>query len=158
MTSPAQRVIEVSADWEALGQPVRLGTLTATPARGKEIFAFAYDSGWLKSGHAQSLDPSLRLFSGPQYPSAGKANFGLFLDSSPDRWGRLLMDRREAQAAREEGRARQALKESDYLLGVYDKHRMGALRFRTDAEGPFLDDNEAFASPPWTSLRHEPHA
>ena len=110
MKSPAQRDIEVWADWETLGQPAKLGTLTATPARGKEIFAFAYDPAWLKGGNAQSLDPSLRLFSGPQYPSAGKTNFGLFLDSSPDRWGQLLMDRREAQTAREEGRSRQTLR------------------------------------------------
>jgi serine/threonine-protein kinase HipA len=135
-----------------------LGLLTATPARGKEIFAFEYDPTWLVSGHAQTLDPSLRLFSGPQYPSAGKTNFGTFLDSSPDRWGRLLMDRREAQAARDETRTRQALRESDYLLGVYDGHRMGAIRYRTDPNGPFLDDNREFASPPWTSLRELVHA
>jgi len=153
MKSSFQRDIEVWADWEALDQPTRMGILTATPARGKEIFSFAYDVGWLKSGFAQSLDPSLLLFSGPQYPSAKRANFGLFLDSSPDRWGRFLMDRCEAQAAREEGRTRQALRESDYLLGVYDGHRMGALRFQTDPNGPFLDDNREFASPPWTSLR-----
>lgn len=158
MKPPLQRVIEVWADWEALGQPVRLGTLTATPARGKEIFAFEYDPAWLKSGQGQSLDPALRLFSGPQYPSADKTGFGMFLDSAPDRWGRLLMDRREAQAAREEGRVRQTLRESDYLLGVYDGHRMGALRFRTDPEGPFLDANREFASPPWTSLRELEHA
>ena len=158
MKLPVQRVIEVCADWATLGQPTRLGALTATPTRGKEIFAFEYDSAWLKSGQAQVLDPALRLFSGPQYPSADKTSFGMFLDSAPDRWGRLLMDRREAQAAREEGRARQTLRESDYLLGVYDGHRMGALRFRTDPEGPFLDDNREFASPPWTSLRELEHA
>ena len=153
MKPSAQRIIEVWADWEALGPPQQMGTLTATPARGKEIFAFAYDSAWLKSRTAQSLDPSLRLFSGPQYPSINRSNFGIFLDSSPDRWGRFLMDRWEAQTAREEGRTRQMLRESDYLLGVYDEHRMGALRFRIDPEGHFLDDNREFASPPWTSLR-----
>lgn len=158
MKPPVQRVIEVWAAWESLGQPVRLGTLLVTPTRGKEIFSFEYDPLWLKSGQAQHLDPSLQLFSGPQYPAGGKLNFGLFLDSAPDRWGRLLMDRREAQAAREEGRARQTLRESDYLLGVYDEHRMGALRFRTDPEGPFLDANREFASPPWTSLRELEHA
>jgi serine/threonine-protein kinase HipA len=153
MRPSVQRTIEVWADWEVLGHPVLLGTLTVTPARSKEIFAFEYDPGWLKSDHALVLDPSLRLFAGPQYPPSDKVNFGMFLDSSPDRWGRLLMDRRQAQSAREEGRARQKLREADYLLGVYDEHRMGALRFRTDPNGPFLDDNREFASPPWTSLR-----
>jgi serine/threonine-protein kinase HipA len=153
MKYSVQRDIEVWADWEALGHPTRLGALTATPARNREIFSFEYDSGWLKSNQSLSLDPSLRLFTGPQYPSGERGNFGLFLDSSPDRWGRFLMDRREAQAAREEGRTRQKLRESDYLLGVDDIQRMGALRFRTEPNGPFLDDNREFASPPWTSLR-----
>lgn len=48
------------------------------------------------------------------------------------------------------------LLESDYLLGVHDGHRMGALRFRMD--GRFLDDNDELASPPWTSLRELEHA
>ncbi|MCW3055667.1 MAG: hypothetical protein JWN14_4837 [Chthonomonadales bacterium] len=158
MKLSAQRIVEVWADGGALGSRKQVGALTVTPARGKEIFAFEYDSVWLKSGPAQVLDPTLRLFSGPQYPSAGKTHFGMFLDSAPDRWGRLLMDRREAQIAREEGRTRQQLRESDYLLGVYDGHRMGALRFRTDPQGAFLDDNREFASPPWTSLRELEHA
>jgi serine/threonine-protein kinase HipA len=153
MKSAGQRVIEVWADWIGLPEPRRLGTLYATPARGKEIFSFEYDPHWLQSGVAQSLDPALRLFAGPQYPASGKPNFGLFLDSAPDRWGRFLMKRREAQTAREEGRTPQALYESDYLLGVYDAHRMGALRFRLEPDGPFLDDNREYASPPWTSLR-----
>src|SRR5204862_6981450 len=82
----------------------------------------------------------------------------VFLDSSPDRWGRLLMNRREAQLAREEKREQRKLLESDYLLGVYDNHRMGALRFRTDSQGPFLDNNKERASPPWTLLRELEHA
>jgi serine/threonine-protein kinase HipA len=63
------------------------------------------------------------------------------------------MKRREAQLSREEKRPEHTLMESDYLLGVYDEHRMGALRFRTSPHGPFLDDNKKLASPPWTSLR-----
>ncbi|HUH01553.1 MAG TPA: HipA domain-containing protein [Kofleriaceae bacterium] len=77
----------------------------------------------------------------------------MFLDSSPDRWGRVLMMRREAQRARAEARPERRLLESDYLLGVHDGHRMGALRFRTLPGGPFLDDDDQLASPPWTSLR-----
>ena len=153
MKSTTQRPIEVWADWDGLARPNLMGILTATPSRGKEIFSFAYHPEWLASGQSQLIDPALRLFSGLQYPLAGKFNFGMALDSSPDRWGRLLMERREAQAAREEGRAKRSLRESDYLLGVYDEHRMGGLRFRTDPAGPFLDDNREFACPPWTSLR-----
>ena len=128
-----------------------MGWLCATRARGKEIFSFEYDDDWLRSTHREQLDPTLQLYGGPQYPAAGRPNFGVFLDSCPDRWGRVLMLRREAHLARTAGRAQRRLLESDYLLGVHDGHRMGALRFRTD--GPFLDDNDELASPPWTSLR-----
>ena len=135
-----------------------MGSLFATPSRGKEIFLFEYDSMWLKTQHSQILDPHLRLFAGPQYAKSDHANFGLFLDSSPDRWGRVLMKRREEQRAREEKRASRPLMESDYLLGVFDGHRMGALRFKLDLDGAFLDNDAEMASPPWTKLRDLEHA
>lgn len=153
MKKASQLKIQVWADWVSIGGPMFMGTLFATLSRGKEIFSFEYDADWLKSPHAQTLDPSLLLFGGPQYAPVGQDNFGLFLDSCPDRWGRLLMRRREAQTAREEKRRERKLLESDYLLGVHDSHRMGGLRFRLTARGPFLDDNQHLASPPWTSLR-----
>ncbi|MDJ0766137.1 MAG: HipA domain-containing protein [Myxococcota bacterium] len=153
MKKNSQRQIQVWADWVSIGGPTFMGTLFATPSRGKEIFSFEYDADWLKSPDAKTLDPSLLLFSGPQYVPSGQDNFGLFLDSCPDRWGRLLMQRREAQTAREEKRLERKLLESDYLIGVHDSHRMGGLRFRITPDGPFLDDNQHLASPPWTSLR-----
>lgn len=133
-----------------------MGHLTATLARGKEVFAFEYAKEWLSSASRQQLDPALALYGGPQYPASNRENFGVFLDSCPDRFGRVLMRRREAQLARTEGRAERRLLESDYLLGVHDGHRMGALRFCM--EGRFLDDNDELASPPWTSLRELEHA
>jgi serine/threonine-protein kinase HipA len=98
----------------------------------------------------------MALYRGTQYPAKSRQNFGVFLDSSPDRWGRVLMRRREAHLANAEGRSECRLLESDYLLGVHDGHRMGALRFRVGAR--FLDDHEDLASPPWTSLRELEHA
>jgi serine/threonine-protein kinase HipA len=151
-----QRIIEVVADWVGLEGPTPMGQLTATPARGKEVFAFEYDKAWLSTASRQELDPSMALHAGPQYPAKNRASFGVFLDSSPDRWGRVLMRRREAQLARAEGRAERRLLESDYLLGVHDGHRMGALRYRMG--GRFLDDSDDLASPPWTSLRELEHA
>ncbi len=153
MNKIQQRRIEVYADWVGLSHPTLIGILHATPARGKEIFSFEYDQNWLRNTQAQALDPQLQLVPGQQYSSQEQENFGIFLDSSPDRWGRFLMKRREAQLARHEKRIEHNLLESDYLLGVYDKHRMGALRFRTESQGPFLDNNKTYASPPWTSLR-----
>ncbi len=135
-----------------------MGVLRVEKARGEEVFSFSYDKSWLASGHVHLLDPDLQLFAGPQYLPLEKANFGLFLDSSPDRWGRTLMDRREAILARKEGREPRTLMESDYLVGVHDETRMGALRFRQDPTGPFLADDPSMKAPPITSIRELEHA
>ncbi|MCH7657887.1 MAG: HipA domain-containing protein [Bacteroidetes bacterium] len=148
-----QKEVLVYAHWLGLDTPFLMGTLNINITRGKEIFSFEYNDKWLQSGIAQDLDPDMGLYSGPQYLRDEKANFGLFMDSSPDRWGRLLMRRREAALARKEGREVNTLHESDYLLGVFDEYRMGALRFKTDPNGEFLNNNKKFASPSWTSLR-----
>jgi serine/threonine-protein kinase HipA len=152
-TNNQQRVILVYGHWQGLTSPFLMGVLKATQSRNKEIFSFEYDMEWLSSEYSSLLDPDLQLYSGPQYLSEEKSNFGIFLDSSPDRWGRLLMRRREAISARAENRKVKILMESDYLLGVYDGHRMGALRFKEDETGPFLDENKKMASPPWALLR-----
>ena len=141
------------AHWNGMKEPILMGVLKAEFTRGKEIFSFSYSDNWLKSSYSQLLDPELQLFSGSQYAKDEKQNFGVFLDSSPDRWGRILMKRREAAMARSEKRPEKMLRESDYLLGVLDGHRMGGIRFKDDLDGPFLNDNKTLASPPWTSIR-----
>jgi len=154
MTSNSQQKrIYVYAYWRSKYTPALLGTLNVEISRGREIFSFEYNNDWLESGYAQVLDPDLGFYPGRQYIRDDKTNFGLFLDSAPDRWGRLLMKRREAALAKAENRPNNKLYESDYLLGVYDGHRMGALRFKVDPEGEFLDDNTRNASPPWATLR-----
>jgi len=145
--------IWVYADWIELGGATLMGTLKAEQVRGREIFSFAYSKEWLENGPVLALDPDLGLYAGLQYTHDEKPNFGLFLDSSPDRWGRVLMERREALRARQEGRKPRTLMESDYLLGVFDRYRMGGLRFKLTGNGPFLDNNDATAAPPMTSLR-----
>jgi serine/threonine-protein kinase HipA len=40
----------------------------------------------------------------------------------------------------------------DFLSGVYDESRMGALRFKTNPEGNFLDNNKTASTPPWSSI------
>jgi serine/threonine-protein kinase HipA len=145
--------IFVYADWEYLNEPQLMGVLYASFSRGKEIFSFEYDEKWLQSPFAQSVDPYLGHYKGVQYLHEDKHSFGAFLDSSPDRWGRLLMDRRESVFARLENRSRRNLTESDYLLGVFDAQRMGALRFKLSQSGVFLNDDRNFATPPWTSIR-----
>ena len=151
--------IQVHADWHGLGDPRLMGILRATETRGKELFSFTYDDGWLASMPVAPLDPDLQWFGGAQYvKDDGRQNFGLFLDSCPDRWGRLLMRRREATLARLEQREFRRLGESDFLLGVHDQQRSGALRFRLGDEGNFLSDDSERTAPPWTSLRELEHA
>lgn len=148
------REIHVIGDWRELGQPTTMGILRSDQVRREEVFSFEYDSAWLKSHHAMPLDPGLQLFPGRQYlPQQSRPNFGLFLDSCPDRWGRLLMTRREAIDARRDNREEKRLTESDYLLGVHDEQRMGGLRFKVADDGPFLSDEAGMAAPPWTRLR-----
>lgn len=149
--------IYVYAHWKGLPEPRLIGMLSAHFAKGKKAFSFEYDKTWIKSQQQQLLDPDIQFFSGAQYPNK-KENFGIFLDSMPDTWGRTLMKRRVAQQAKERNEKAAILYDIDYLLGVFDESRMGALRFKTDPEGPFLDDNSEMPTPPWFSVRELQHA
>ena len=143
--------VYVYENWSS-PNPIRMGTLYVANKRGSEVFSFEYDEAYLSNAPSVNLDPELVFFSGRQY-SYQKPNFGLFSDSAPDRWGRTLMDRREIIRSAEEQRKPKKLLGSDYLLGVYDESRMGALRFKTEEDGLFLSSDEEDAVPPWTSLR-----
>lgn len=144
--------VYVFADWEALEEPALVGTLRSSVIKNREHFGFSYDNDWLRSPYAQKIDPELNLYSGEQH-SEDSENFRVFLDSCPDRWGRLLMKRREAINARQEERRPNVLYEVDYLLGVHDLYRLGALRFKREIKGAFLDNDEKLAAPPISSLR-----
>lgn len=133
--------------------PVLMGSLYVNVIKGGESYSFEYDKDWLrKTGLTLTLDPELMPYSGRQYPT-GKNIFGLFADASPDRWGRVLMNKRERILAEKEGRKPSKLYDSDYLLGVYDETRMGGIRFKANQEGPFLSDDKETAAPPWATLR-----
>ncbi len=110
---------------------------------------FTYAPTWLKHAHAFPLDPELDLTSGEFFP--GNSNFGAFMDSCPDRWGQVLMKRREAVEAREEVRTPRTLGPWEFLLGVQDCTRMGALRFSRPDDQTFLAD-EARSAPPVTRI------
>ena len=147
-----QKTIFVYDDFST-DQPVLMGSLYVNVIKGGESYSFEYDKGWLKkTGLTLTLDPELMPYSGRQYPT-GKNIFGLFADASPDRWGRMLMNKRERILAEKEGRKPSKLYDSDYLLGVYDETRMGGIRFKVNPEGPFLSDDKETAAPPWATLR-----
>lgn len=147
-----QKTIFVYDDFST-DQPVLMGSLYVNVIKGGESYSFEYDKDWLKkTGLTLTLDPELMPYSGRQYPT-GKNIFGLFADASPDRWGRVLMNKRERILAEKEGRKPSKLYDSDYLLGVYDETRMGGIRFKANPEGPFLSDDKETAAPPWATLR-----
>lgn len=95
--------------------------------------SFEYDEEWLKDlPNNVSLDPDLRMFKGRQYAPADKSMFGVFEDSCPDRWGRLLMKRREAIIAKKEERKPRTLTEIDFLLR---KLESASLAFEKNDDG-----------------------
>lgn len=89
-------MIGVYADWEGLYGPKRIGFLHSRRTRARELFEFQYDPLALTHPALNflQLDPEIMLFEGPQYPTMPRDKFGVFGDSSPDRWGRMLMKRR----------------------------------------------------------------
>lgn len=141
---------------ETMPEALFIGTLHVQQSKGRKSFSFEYDNAWLKNKEVFLLDPEIALFSGRQYPS-GSGNFGVFMDSMPDTWGRTLMKRRATQIAKAEGRPAPALHETDYLLGVDDQCRMGALRFKTSQEGLFLAASGDYPVPPWVSVGELQH-
>ena len=146
-----EKKIYVYENWSS-ETPRFMGILYVNEKRGTEVYSFAYEDEYLRSADRVMIDPELEFFSGRQY-AYKRLNFGVFSDSAPDRWGRTLLDRRERIRAKAEGRKPRALLTSDYLLGVYDESRMGALRFALEKNGPFLSSDGNEAIPPWTTLR-----
>ena len=137
----------------SMQNPTLMGILYVNSLKGGESYSFEYDREWLKKTSLKiTLDPELMPYSGRQYPF-GKTIFGLFSDSSPDRWGRVLMNKRERILAGKEGRKPAKLYDSDYLLGVYDETRLGGIRFKTEPNGAFLSADKKTVAPPWASLR-----
>lgn len=123
-----------------LGGVTRLvGRLYVTSARGRpEASTLRYDPSWVNSPDSFALEPALTLSTAPHYTAPGRALFGPMGDSAPDRWGQTLLRRDERHRARAEGRAPRTLRDIDFLLGVTDSIRQGALRFTTKPDGPFV--------------------
>ncbi|MDX9875816.1 MAG: hypothetical protein RBS88_12970, partial [Spongiibacteraceae bacterium] len=119
------------------GRTRLVGLARSNRARGTETILFEYDGTWLADLDRFSLEPALALTRGAFAPPAGLATLGSIGDSAPDTWGRRLMQRAERKLAEREGRTVRTLAESDYLLGVADETRLGALRFRCVGEQVF---------------------
>lgn len=140
--------LEVWLDADFIADRLRVGAL----AHNRGAMRFSYDPAWLKHPLSFAVDPDLSLGEGAFHPTPELGNFRVFDDSAPDRWGQMLMKRREALAAKDEGRAARTLYAWDYLLGVQDLTRQGALRFRRPGEEAFLA-HEPLSAPPVARLR-----
>lgn len=145
--SAQDNTLEVWLD-DDQGPARQVGTL----AHDRGQIRFHYERVWLQDPRAFALDPDLSLDEHPFFPKPELGNFGIFLDSSPDRWGQTLMKRREALQAKDEQCSPRTLYAWDFLIGVQDLTRQGALRFRRPGTEAFLGD-EKMAAPPVTTLR-----
>ena len=138
MTEVLLANIEVHVDLDGTAQ--RVGTLRRRPGRGQETVTFEYHADWLEGADRFSLEPALQLTKGAFAPANGAPLFGSIGDSAPDTWGRRLMQRAERKAADRENRRVRTLQDVDYLLGVSDVSRLGALRFRLEGGDAFLSE------------------
>jgi serine/threonine-protein kinase HipA len=135
--------------WVMFGGEAALAGHLWSHRRGRaESATFAYDSAYLARPDAYQLDPALPLVDGQQQTAASRPLFGAFSDSAPDRWGERLI-RRKAAAGRTAGA--RTLGEIDFLLGVGDDMRQGALRYREPQEEVFLAEEQE-AVPPLLAL------
>lgn len=131
----------------------RVGRLWASN-KGHETATFEYDADWLADPRHFAIEPALPSGIAPYHTAPGRPLFGAIGDSAPDRWGRTLLRRAEARRARAERRTPRTLREIDYLLGVSDVLRQGALRFSSAPEGPFLAEMQESNVPPLIELPH----
>lgn len=111
------------------GVPVLAGSLWVHEG-GTESATFGYADAYLDDPRAYDLAPALPRSAGEFHTAVGHKMFSVFADSAPDRWGRALMGRGEKARAGAQGQTPRSLREADYLLGVRDDTRQGAIRFR----------------------------
>lgn len=129
-----------------------VGVLWAHQTKARERATFEYDADWVANANSFALEPALRLATDAYHTAVGQSLFGAMGDSAPDRWGRVLIQREERRKARAQKRTPRTLTEIDYLLGVGDLARQGALRFAENEGGPFLAATDASQIPPLVKL------
>ena len=142
----------IYADFDWLDNPELVGRLTYERLRGNGTYGFCFDDSWLKNHAGILLSEEIRNFSGFQYSQEDHV-FGFVSDTLPDRWGRKLLYRKEQAEAEEERRPIRNLYSYDYLIGIDDNLRMGALRLKKDEDGEFLNSDDHLLVPPLTSIK-----
>ena len=147
------KTLYVYADFDWLGAPMMVGELGYESFRGSDSYAFKFDNDWLRQYGSLFLSADINNYPGQQYTQPGRDIFGCFSDALPDRWGRLLLNRREQILATEERRPIKRLSSFDYLIGIDDFSRMGGFRFKTAPDGEFINCDSHLRIPPLTDLR-----
>ena len=147
-----KRII-VYADFDFLSAPQEIGTLGYEHVRGKDHFVFEYSRQWLKQHGGLLLSGDLMNVPSLQHPRGDDNVFGFVKDSFPDRWGRLLLDRRERLTAQQEGRPKRMLTNYDYLIGIEDFTRMGGIRYKEEEGSDYINASAKYLVPPIESLR-----
>ena len=145
------KTICVYADFDWLTTPMLVGELGYESLRGSDSYAFKFDDNWLRQYGSLFLCADINNYPGQQYTQPGRDIFGCFSDALPDRWGRLLLNRREQIMATEEQQPVRKLSSFDYLMGMDDFSRMGGFRFKADPNGGFINCESYLRIPPLTS-------
>ena len=145
--------ITVYADFDFLTSPQEIGTLGYERVRGKDHFVFEYSREWLKLHGGIVLSGDLMNIPSLQHPRGTDSVFGFVKDSFPDRWGRLLLDRRERLKAQTEGRSVRMLTNYDYLIGIEDFTRMGGIRYKSEDSKDYMNASAKYCVPPIEGLR-----
>ena len=147
------KTLYVYADFDWLAEPMLVGELGYESLRGSDSYAFKFENDWLRQYGSLFLSADINNYPGQQYTQPGRDIFGCFSDALPDRWGRLLLNRREQILASEERRPVMRLSSFDYLVGIDDFSRMGGFRFKTAPDGEFINCDSHLRIPPLTDLR-----
>ena len=146
------RTLFIYADFDWLEKPLLVGELGYELLRGSDSYSFKYDNSWLRQYGSLFLSADINNYPGWQYTQPERDIFGCFSDALPDRWGRLLLTRREQILAIEEHRPVRKLSSFDYLIGIDDFSRMGGFRFKASQDGEFINCEESLRIPPLTDI------
>ena len=147
------RTLLIYADFDWLDEPLLVGELGYESLRGSDSYSFTFDNDWLRQYASLFLSADINTYPGPQYTQPDRDIFGCFSDALPDRWGRLLLNRREQILATEENRPVRKLSSFDYLVGIDDFSRMGGFRFKTSPDGAFINSEKSLRIPPLAEIR-----
>lgn len=150
--------IDVFIDQPSSPRPIQVGRLWSYFHKGRESASFEYNREWLANPYRFALEPLLPLADGTFHTTPGQRVFGAIGDSTPDRWGRILMRRAEQARARAANESPRTLSERDYLLMVNDEARQGALRFSRDGGQSFCAPPGTMPIPPLVNLSRLLHA